>query len=109
MTDQYVRTRERFAAGDRSMMVLPFDMMVLQSLPEHDANVGGMYQLGASVHEITKHFEGLSSTEVSARVRAMEHLGLVHQVRMVGQRGKHVWQRTQLGDKELNAWSKPKP
>lgn len=102
----YVRQGERFKQGDRSMLVVPFDYILLEELPVEGTNVGGLYMLGTTVHElITGRFKGaVSGNTLGARLRSLEQCGLVQQVRMVGGSGITAYQRTKLADKEIAVW-----
>lgn len=101
----YVRQAERFKEGDRSMLVVPFDYLLMEELPTDGTLVGGLYPLGVTSNEMSrKRFKGAASAAtLAARLRALEMCGLVKQVRMV-KTSQTAYQRTKLADKEIAAW-----
>lgn len=104
----------RFNKGDRSMMVEPFDYLLIMDLPAEGTNVAGLYQVGEPVSELVKKYQAAEMTPdaISSRLRTMQNLGLTRMVRMAGGRSKRAgtaWQQTTKGKEVAEAWLKAHP
>jgi hypothetical protein len=105
---EYERIKDRAARGEYELVV-PFDYMILEHLPEVGTLFAGMYPLGETVANIQKTLNKIAPKgqqidvpTVYGRVRSLEIQGLVSQTR--GARSKRVWQRTTRATKIYEDW-----
>lgn len=107
---QYKRIGELAKAGDFSWLVEPLDYLLMDQLPDEGTNVGGMYQLGATVNKLGEAFP-VGSNVLSGRLRALSMGGLVRKIRMVAEaRGRdYAWQKTVFGKEVLEKWKAQQP
>lgn len=102
----YQRIRERATRGDYELVV-PFDFLILEHLPEVGSLFAGLYPLGETVATISKSIsktskETLPSGIVYGRMRSMEVQGLVEFTK--GPKSKRIWQRTPKGSEVYKKW-----
>lgn len=101
---KYIQLKERWDAGDRSTLVLPYDMLLLEMLQAEGTTAGGVYPIGTTVVEIVKRIPEVPTQAATGRLKALEAVGLVMNVRMVASKGTLAWQRTKAGEEELARW-----
>ncbi len=86
-------------------LVVPFDYMLLDALPDEGELVGGVYPLAARVNDLVRQkFAGLGTQKISGRLRSLAFLGLVTNVPIGG--SEIGWQRTAEGKKVLATWER---
>lgn len=111
----YTRIRKKFEAGERSMLIDPFDYELMEMAQPEGMNVAGLYQIGTTSVEMAKKFHKrikdnggdpniITPNVISGRLSTIHSVGLIKPVQMIGGRGAKAWQRTAEGEKELAAW-----
>lgn len=85
-------------------LIDPLDYMLLDKLEANGTMLGGLYPLGTTVTSLKGKFPMLDSNQISSRLRIMNAMGLLAKVQMVGGAGRGAWQRSAIGDAELDKW-----
>lgn len=106
MTDPVAKKiKQRSDEGDYTL-VAPLDYLILGELPDEGETVLGLYPKGSTAQEVANGpvKNALSTPATSMRLRMMAIQGLTSHRRGVGNGGKKVWQRTQLGRNLYEEW-----
>lgn len=93
------------ARKTKMQLVDPLDFLLLEELPEQGSQVG-IVPLGRTVPDLVRHerFTGLTSDQVSGRLRYMAQQGLTTTVNVLPvSRGKG-YQITPAGKRALREW-----
>lgn len=99
------RVAGTFVSKTKEFEPLPLDIAILRTLPEEGSRIGKYLWDGKRVSSILKELnsEGLTSDNISGRLRLMFAHKLVSKVQMLGNTRGHGskvgWQRTPDGEK----------
>lgn len=106
MTAKVNRIQERGAAGDYSDLVVPIDYMILDRLEPEGTTMSGMYPIGSTTKAVGKSLPSkVPSSQLAARIRVMNMLGLVIKVKSLGGgQGTAAWQRSAKAEELLKKW-----
>jgi hypothetical protein len=112
---QYKKIQERAAQGDYTL-IDPLDYKIIEVLHDEGEMFAGAYPLASGVSQINREaFDGqLKNQMLGPRFNSLAMQGLIVQVLVPGNMGKHAYQRTAEGKKVLNEWrrrngSEPQP
>jgi DNA-binding HxlR family transcriptional regulator len=85
--------------------MLELDYEILRELPDLGAKMG-LSPLGSTVKSLKRNpkFEGLSSDQLSSRLRQMKFQGYAEDVTVLPVSKGRGWQRTEKGADLLRAW-----
>lgn len=104
--ETYKTMAERDRDGDEVYLVEPLDYIILESLPEEGANVGGVIPLGETVRNLvsTKFKEvGVDAAMLGGRFTSLSALGYVKRIK-IPRSDAAGWQITARGQEVLDAW-----
>ena len=86
----------KFSAG-----LIPIDVRILQEMTAEGTELAEFIPLGPSVKALGKRIDGITSTQISGRVRTLEREGLCVPIPLLPASAGRGWQRTPKGDRLL--------
>jgi len=87
----------KYSAG-----LIPIDTLILQHMTPEGTELAEFIPLGPSTKALAKRIDGITSNQVSGRIRTLEREGMCVPIPLLPASQGRGWQRTPKGDEFLN-------